>query len=427
MLCLGRRTKRSRDHSNEMLVSECSLFASKNIKICVISAESFVWSFDVSPDFSVDKVKLMALGHFYNPSETIKAGASYKLVLVSKTDSRKLSDDLTLAQEGVKDNDELLLLRRRVGLQNSTAGEGADEKDANLEGPDEAEIKSRTAHLSPRNEVRVTDDVITVVEFQPELHKILISLISAAQKVQQYDVNALPILRARKKSTTVRTYDGVDPAAVKQLTDMGFSEAMTVKALKESGSSPMRAMEWLLQNQGEVEERSRDAPVEENATGEAVGSVEDADSGILTVSELLEAFKVYKRKEFRPNIRALDNLKEMGFSEDKIVDALRVAGNNQDAACEWLLGEKLSSAEDLDKGLDCDGPIYKAIMANPVVQLGLGNPKTLLAFLHMLENANSATHWLNDPDTAPLLSQIFKIYHAEKHSLQIRPTPYSNS
>lgn len=46
--------------------------------------------------------------------------------------------------------------------------------------------------------------------------------------------------------------------------------------------------------------------------------------------------------------------------------------------CEWLLGDRRPSPEELDKGIDPDSPLFQAILDNPVVQLGLTNPKTLL-------------------------------------------------
>lgn len=46
--------------------------------------------------------------------------------------------------------------------------------------------------------------------------------------------------------------------------------------------------------------------------------------------------------------------------------------------CEWLLGDRKPSPEELDKGIDPDSPLFQAILDNPVVQLGLTNPKTLL-------------------------------------------------
>jgi Kip1 ubiquitination-promoting complex protein 2 len=41
------------------------------------------------------------------------------------------------------------------------------------------------------------------------------------------------------------------------------------------------------------------------------------------------------------------------------------------------------------------------------------------AFLSMLESPSSVNMWINDPDASPVLSQIFKTYHAEKHALQV--------
>lgn len=49
--------------------------------------------------------------------------------------------------------------------------------------------------------------------------------------------------------------------------------------------------------------------------------------------------------------------------------------------CEWLLGDRKPSPEDLDKGIDTNSPLFQAILENPVVQLGLTNPKTLLGTL----------------------------------------------
>lgn len=46
--------------------------------------------------------------------------------------------------------------------------------------------------------------------------------------------------------------------------------------------------------------------------------------------------------------------------------------------CEWLLGDRKPSPEELDKGIDTASPLFQAILDNPVVQLGLTNPKTLL-------------------------------------------------
>ena len=43
-----------------------------------------------------------------------------------------------------------------------------------------------------------------------------------------------------------------------------------------------------------------------------------------------------------------------------------------------LSGTRIAADKDLEEGLDEDSPIYKAIMSNHVVQLGLNNPRSLL-------------------------------------------------
>ena len=59
--------------------------------------------------------------------------------------------------------------------------------------------------------------------------------------------------------------------------------------------------------------------------------------------------------------------------------------------CEWLLGDRKPSPEDLDKGIDTNSPLFQAILENPVVQLGLTNPKTLLGTLFYLYNTSATS------------------------------------
>jgi hypothetical protein len=46
--------------------------------------------------------------------------------------------------------------------------------------------------------------------------------------------------------------------------------------------------------------------------------------------------------------------------------------------CEWLLGDRRPSLEDMDTGLDPKGPMYNAITSNPAIRLSLSSPKMLL-------------------------------------------------
>lgn len=194
--------------------------------------------------------------------------------------------------------------------------------------------------------------------------------------------------------------------------------------------SVMSAMEWLLQHENDAD---IDEPVPEESVDEDKGAVggsmmdvssmtsEQTDTQTAQpcrVSNLLKSLRAYRKREFRPNPKTLQHLIEMGFEEADAIQALRATRNDGEAACEMLISNKKPPPEETDEGLDHDSPLFKAIMANPIVQLGLNNPRCLLAFIQMLEHPHTANQWLSDAETAPLLVQVSRIYHAEKHSEQ---------
>ena len=160
--------------------------------------------------------------------------------------------------------------------------------------------------------------------------------------------------------------------------------------------NPVQAMEWLLLHESDP---NIDTPL----------TPEEIDSYIpLRKRRRKKASE--KRKEFVPNPRAVGNLQEMGFPEKDILEALRATGNQQERALDWLLGDKqpMEGATE-DGGLDTNSPQYVAIMENPVVQLGLTNPRILHAFEDMLENPNNSGQYINDPEIGPVLLQISRI------------------
>jgi len=122
-----------------------------------------------------------------------------------------------------------------------------------------------------------------------------------------------------------------------------------------------------------------------------------------------------KKREFRPNQAYLDSFRAMGYQDPEIVDALRVGKNSRINASNWLLSEERVILEDIASGLDPSSRLLNSLVTNPVVRLGFKNPKILQAFLGIVESSSSATLWLSDPDTAPVLSTIFKLYHSDKH------------
>lgn len=123
-----------------------------------------------------------------------------------------------------------------------------------------------------------------------------------------------------------------------------------------------------------------------------------------------------KKREFRVSKKAFETLKEMGYSDGQIIEALRMSKNSTDSAIDLLTVGKSETVDDGFSGLDRSSHLFIALSSAPMIRLGMSNPKTLLAFLNILESPTAANVWLSDLETAPVLSTIFKIYHAEKHA-----------
>lgn len=413
-----------------MLYLRARLSGACEMKISVMSSTGVEWSVEILPEYTVEKLKQMSLSHFCNPLDCIKLSDYYKLVSVSQ--ARPLCDLSSVREEKIRDGDELLLLKR-----SSTFSGNANKSSEGqmLAVPDKGAIDLATANLERKNFDKPAMDVQLVADFQTELRRILVSLLELSEKLLRHHPDIENIFKNLQSKLIEKREPEIDEAALKKLLEMGFEEQQAIQALRENKMCPMTAMDWLLakgcrqENDSCSETSAEDisarataqASVDKQMNAEVLnGSAEAEQKGI--VSAMLECFQEYKRKDFKPNKKAMSNLKEMGFSETAILDALRIHSNSQEAACEWLLGDRRPKPVDLQLGLDTSSSIYGSIVNNPVVQLGLCSPKTLLALLQMLENPGCASRWLNDSDTAPILSQIFRIYHAEKHSVQlVRP------
>lgn len=413
-----------------MLYLRARLSGACEMKISVMSSTGVEWTVEILPEYTVEKLKQMSLSHFCNPLDCIKLSDYYKLVSVSQ--ARPLCDQSSVREEKIRDGDELLLLKR-----SSTFSGNANKSSEGqmLAVPDKGAIDLATANLERKNFDKPAMDVQLVADFQTELRRILVSLLELSEKLLRHHPDIENIFKNLQSKLIEKREPEIDEAALKKLLEMGFEEQQAIQALRENKMCPMTAMDWLLakgcrqENDSCSETSAEDisarataqASVDKQMNAEVLnGSTEAEQKGI--VSAMLECFQEYKRKDFKPNKKAMSNLKEMGFSETAILDALRIHSNSQEAACEWLLGDRRPKPVDLQLGLDTSSSIYRSIVNNPVVQLGLCSPKTLLALLQMLENPGCASRWLNDSDTAPILSQIFRIYHAEKHSVQlVRP------
>lgn len=234
-------------------------------------------------------------------------------------------------------------------------------------------------------------------------------------------------------------------------------------------------MEYLIEHNGEHEQSSTSGNAEEtradaNASAPAterlretalVGNPSTTSSSSTLATRvtaggntklswnILDLYRKYRYQQFRVNSKAKENLLSMGFDESDVLDALRACNNDPGAALEILLDENRLAAlrtagtnanvssSVSDEGssfaafgggppvtaLDPSSSLHRAIVANPTIQLGLTNPRSLIALLQILENPTQTMLWLNDPDTAPMLIAVSRIYHAEKHATKSASAP----
>ncbi|XP_038961285.1 ubiquitin-associated domain-containing protein 1 isoform X1 [Rattus norvegicus] len=426
-----------------MFVQEEKIFAGKVLRLHICAADGSEWLEEATEDTSVEKLKESCLKHGAHGSlEDPKNVTHHKLIHAAS--ERVLSDSKTILEENIQDQDVLLLIKKRAPspIPKMADVSAEEKKKQEQKAPDKDAILRATANL-PACSTDRTAVQTTMRDFQTELRKILVSLIEVAQKLLALNPDAVELFKKANAMLDEDEDERVDETALRQLTEMGFPESRASKALRLNHMSVPQAMEWLIEHSEDPAidtplpghaaqaEASAAAATSSSSSEAAVGtSVEDEESR----DELTEIFKkIRRKKEFRADARAVISLMEMGFDEKEVIDALRVNNNQQNAACEWLLGDRKPSPEELDQGIDPNSPLFQAILDNPVVQLGLTNPKTLLGFcflnqLHslliqagltsvfqssfedMLENPLNSTQWMNDPETGPVMLQISRIF-----------------
>ncbi|XP_058380489.1 ubiquitin-associated domain-containing protein 1 [Diceros bicornis minor] len=398
-----------------MFVQEEKIFTGKVLRLHICASDGAEWLEEATEDSTVEQLKERCLKHCTHGSlEDPKSVTHHKLIHAAS--ERVLSDTKTILEECIQDKDVLLLIKKRAPspLPKMADVSAEEKKKQDQKAPDRDAIFRATANLPSYNMDRAVVQT-NMRDFQTELRKILVSLIEVAQKLLALNPDAVELFKKANAMLDEDEDEQVDEAALRQLTEMGFPENRAVKALRLNHMSVPQAMEWLIEH---AEDPTIDTPLPGQASPGVAGAEAASEAAAGTSSgdeeprdELTEIFKRIRRKrEFRADARAVISLMEMGFDEKEVIDALRVNNNQQNAACEWLLGDRKPSPEELDKGIDPNSPLFQAILDNPVVQLGLTNPKTLLAFEDMLENPLSSTQWMNDPETGPVMLQISRIF-----------------
>ncbi|KAK0166474.1 hypothetical protein PV328_004894 [Microctonus aethiopoides] len=436
---------------DETIMSINASTSSDTFSVNVISLEGEIIDVLVKPDYTIEKLKSIATKHFYG-SDSSKLPSNFHLVHPNKI--KQLADENNLIDEEVNASDELIMVEvRSLAPKDNTIEES-------LRGPNIDAVIRATNHLPLPKPSKSPPSTDCPADFQAEIRKILITLVQTSAKILMHSTEGAKVYDIIKDKLELRFKPPNDPKTVKYLTDIGFSEKKVLKALRLRKMNVSEALEWLIEHQDDPDDDdeferifvdggliNNDAPgpsspsisvgsgavrrksIKETCLdmfkGSGRQSLKKEPNLVNVVALLLDSFYQYRRLEFRPNSRIKESLIEMGFDEKDVIETLKITGNNQSNACEWLLGARRKDLQDLDDGLDENGPIYSAIMANPHIQLSLTNPKMLLAYLSILETPSSTSIWINDPEVSPVLSQIFKTYHAEKHAIHMNR--YSSS
>lgn len=362
-----------------MLVSDTGINPNSDILVKVVSPDGQTFTAYFSEDTLIEEVKNRALDFFHPNGET--GSSRYKMVRVY--DTTTLHDFLTLGQEQIMMQEELLLVERRIPEASTLWDLGA------VRAPLQGSIAAATASLpTAQNMMRQPNlqSLLATNELSFELRKILISLIEAGARLaaagRNYEMTLAQLSAAldepqRNQQTVVQVITPEEIAARLNHTDLQSDSAATQP------------------NADEIFKRAEH------------------------LHRFLEKFREWRLKIAEPpNPEAITALKDLGFSASDADKALRSTGSNVPAAASWLIGERGSSIFELINGLP-DGLILQTLLKQPQIQRGLLNTRMLIAFIAMVGQTGSASLWLNSPHGSPLLSQISRTYHSEKYCLAV--------
>jgi hypothetical protein len=99
-----------------MVVTDAHLFPPSDMKVRITSWDGRDLILDVTRDWVVDKLKVVAMEHFLKPGDSMKTSLYHKLVHVRL--SKRLFEEKTLGQAGIKDNGENTGIEPRLVFTN---------------------------------------------------------------------------------------------------------------------------------------------------------------------------------------------------------------------------------------------------------------------------------------------------------------------
>ncbi|XP_055550686.1 ubiquitin-associated domain-containing protein 1 isoform X2 [Wyeomyia smithii] len=450
------------------------------IPLRIISPRGGIVWLEATHDCSGKTLRVQALERFASCSFSLphfssdldELVARYKLI---RAHNRKVfHDDDTLEQQGVRTEEEMLLVVKRTDFIPA---------EENLKGPTVSEVLAATKHIPLSKTAPSTNNInmdLLHNDLQQDLRRILISLARSSAFVIGSGPCADKLIALFRQRLVNRRKHQV--RSIETLLEMGFSLDKIHQALEITKNIFPAALDWLIQNDSSVKlldcdtlssttivsgtagneatssgggeqngtsvptrsnhserrnnEQSKNTSTDTSSRSPSPVRLEDAieqqdvlDGGpseavrfqtkVENVEILLDVIRQYSDRDVFPAPEMVASIVEMGFSEKNVREALVVTRNNHAAACEWLLGNRSKSLTELRDGLSSDSPILQVLLASPQVQISLGNPKMFIALLSMLDNSSTMTMWLSDNDTSAVLGHILRTYHEEKHIVAI--------
>nr|XP_039272810.1 ubiquitin-associated domain-containing protein 1-like [Styela clava] len=375
-----------------------------NFAINVFSMQGHKVLVDAQTDMSIESVKNEAVKKLSNMRGSgFDNTAEYTLVC-AVGQCRRLFNKNTIKSENLTAADILLLYNVQ---EQSSKDPGVPTRSI----PTMPGIKKATEGLVARGksvgEAASSANSATGT-LEQTFRKILLTLLDLSYKLMFFDEEADGLFCSKSKTLNL-----VDPSLISSLTAMGFSEAMACKALRVNQMDMEAAMDWLLHNPESREESAMDTDTEtdENETEDK----DDDKHSAKRVKRRLDAWRK-KNQRLQPSNEHITILVGMGFTKEDSTQALKLNGNNPSAACDWLLGDRKVPDDDPNDGLAPDSELYKAIVSNPTIHIGLHNKRVLEALEDMLENPLRRHNWANDSTVGSVILQILKLYHKYSNS-----------
>lgn len=345
------------------------------------------------PNSTIEKLKETVLKELSMDDED--NGIRHKLVLVNDK-PRSLIDSCTARDERLENGDSVLIVK----VISNKAPPISSRSNQTFDPPPAAIIQQATENVplqssSPKSSSAHSNDSSST-QVEQTLRKVLLALLELSYKFMHFETGGstgpnTDTEVANEAETEIETN------LIKNLVDMGFEEKLAKKALHMNNMDKTLAMEWLLNHSSD--NQNDDTPSASTSQGQSASSNQ-------------QPFYKYRSRtrQFKPNPNHLENLLAMGFAKEESIQALRISGNNPNTACDWLLSDRTVQT-DVDQPLSSDSELYKALLANPTIHIGLHDPKVVEALEDMVENPWRRNNWAYESAVGNVILQILKLYN----------------